>query len=210
MSAVGEHGAARIFDGPGEMRALCRAMDWGATPLGPVEGWPLSLRTIVAAMLGSRHPMFLFWGPDLVQVYNDAYRPSLGEGGRHPRALGMRGREFWTDIWDTIGPQIEQVMGGGGATWHEDQYLPILRNGRLEDVWWTYSYSPVVGDDGEIAATLVVCQETTKRVVSQREREQLLEDRRRAEESLRESEARYRSEERRVGKECRSRWSPYH
>ena len=137
--------------------------------------------------------MFLWWGPELIQIYNDAYRPSFGAEGRHPRALGMRGRECWTDIWEVIGPQIEQVMTTGEATWHEDQYLPIERNGRLEDVWWTYSYSPVRDEDGRIAATLVVCQETTKRVVGQRERDLLLEERRQAEESLRESEARLRA-----------------
>jgi PAS domain S-box-containing protein len=173
--------AAAFFAGPGEMRALCRAFDWGSTALGPVEGWPRSLRTTAGIVLGSRNPMFLFWGPELVQLYNDAYRPSLGEGGRHPRALGMRGEDFWTDIWDTIGPQIEQVMTTGEPTWHEDQYLPIERNGGLEDVWWTYSYSPVLGDDDRIAATLVVCMETTRRVLGERERERLLADTARAE-----------------------------
>jgi PAS domain S-box-containing protein len=165
--------AAVLFAGPGEMRALCRAYDWASTPLGPLEAWPLSLRTTAGIVLESRNPMFLFWGPELIQLYNDAYRPSLGEGGRHPRALGMRGEEFWTDIWEVIGPQIEQVMTTGEATWHEDQYLPIERNGRLEDVWWTYSYSPVRGDDGRIAGTLVVCQETTGRIRAERERERL-------------------------------------
>jgi PAS domain S-box-containing protein len=174
-------GADALFAGPGEMRALCRAFNWGSTALGPVEGWPRSLRTTAGIVLGSRNPMFLFWGPDRVQLYNDAYRPSLGQGGRHPRALGMRGREFWTDIWTTIGPQIEQVMGTGEATWHEDQYLPIERNGGLEDVWWTYSYSPVLGDDEGIAGTLVVCMETTRRVLGDRERERLLAETARAE-----------------------------
>jgi len=177
----GGSGADTLFAGPGEMRALCRALDWGTTPLGPVEGWPRSLRTTAGIVLGSRNPMFLFWGPELVQIYNDAYRPSLGEGGRHPRALGLRGADFWTDIWSTIGPQIEQVMTTGEPTWHEDQYLPIERNGRLEDVWWTYSYSPVLGDDDRIAATLVVCMETTRRVLGERERERLLADTARAE-----------------------------
>ena len=175
------------------MRALCRAFDWSSTPLGPSNDWPQSLRTTTAILLASRNPMFLWWGPELIQIYNDAYRPSFGAEGRHPSALGMRGRECWTDIWETIGPQIEQVMTTGEPTWHEDQYLPIERNGRLEDVWWTYSYSPVQDEEGRIAATLVVCQETTKRVVSQRERELLLEERRQAEESLRESEARLRA-----------------
>ena len=172
-----------LFEGPGEMRALCRALDWSATPLGPVVSWPVSLRTIVGSVLGSRNPMFLFWGPELIQIYNDAYRPSLGGGdgtvSRHPRALGMRGREFWTDIWDAIGPQIEQVMTTGVATWHEDQYLPIERDGHLDDVWWTYSYGPVHDDDGRINGVLVVCQETTQRIL--------------AEQALRRSEARLRA-----------------
>jgi signal transduction histidine kinase len=112
--------------------------------------------------------MFLFWGPDLVQFYNDAYRPSLAEGGRHPRALGMRGAEFWTEIWDIIGPQIAQVLAGGEATWHEDHLVPIERNGRIEEVYWTYSYGPAFGDDGAVAGVLVVCQETTARVLTER------------------------------------------
>ena len=154
--------AATLFAGDGEMRALCRTFDWSTTPLGPVAQWPLSLRTIVSVLLASRHPMFLWWGPELIQFYNDAYRPSFAEGGRHPRALGARGEEFWTDIWDIIGPQISQVMSGGPATWHENQLVPIERNGRIEDVWWTYSYSPAYDDSGAVHGVLVVCQETTQ------------------------------------------------
>jgi len=167
-------GEESIFAGPGEMRALCRAFDWSTTALGPVASWPLSLRTIVRVVLDSPTPMFLWWGPELTQIYNDAYRPSLGASGRHPQALGMQGRDCWTDIWDAIGPQIDQVMSGGPPTWHEDQYLPIERNGRLEDVWWTYSYSAVHDDDGSIGGTLVVCQETTSRVRAEQERARLL------------------------------------
>jgi PAS domain S-box-containing protein len=192
-TAISSVASDPLFDGPGEMRALCRAFDWSSTPLGHSTSWPQSLRTTAGMLLASRNPMFLWWGPELIQIYNDAYRPSFGAEGRHPRALGMRGRECWTDIWEVIGPQIEQVMTTGEATWHEDQYLPIERNGRLEDVWWTYSYSPVYDEEGRIAATLVVCQETTTRVVGQRERDQLLEQRRQAEDSLRESEARLRA-----------------
>jgi PAS domain S-box-containing protein len=156
------------FCGAGEMRALCRAFDWSATSLGPVAAWPLTLRTIVATLLASRQPMFLWWGPELVQIYNDAYRPSFGNDGRHPRALGMRGADFWTDIWAIIGPQIAQVMAGGDATWNEDQLVPIERNGRLEDEWWTYSYGPAFDDNGVVAGVLVVCQETTERVLTER------------------------------------------
>ena len=166
--------AASVFVGESEMARRCREFDWSSTSLGPVEGWSHSLRTTVSTLLMSRNPMFLWWGPDLIQIYNDDYRPSFGGGGRHPRALGAKGKEFWTDIWDAIGPQIDFVMSGKGATWHEDQYIPIERNGRMEDVWWTYSYSPVRDDDGSIGGLLVVCQETTKRVLGEQQLKSLL------------------------------------
>ena len=161
-------GAAELFAGPGEMAARCRAFDWSSTPLGPVEQWPQSLRTMAAAVLSSRNPMLLFWGPELIQIYNDAFRPSLGlptgPAARHPRALGMRAAEFWTDVWSVVGPQIEGVMTRGEAVWFENLHLPIERDGRLDDAWWTYSYSPVRDDDGRIGGTLVVCLETTAAV----------------------------------------------
>jgi PAS domain S-box-containing protein len=170
-----------LWEGPGEMRALCAAVDWSSTPLGPVANWPVSLRTTVATVLASRHPMFLWWGPDLVQICNDAYRPSFGQGGRHLTALGARGAKFWTEIWDIIGPQIDQVLGGGESTWHEDQLVPIERNGQIENVWWTYGYSPAFDDSGAIAGVLVVCQETTVRVLNELERSRLREETARAE-----------------------------
>jgi signal transduction histidine kinase len=164
-----EYEAAELFAGPGEMAERCRAFDWAATALGPVSGWSQSLRTMAAAVLASRNPMLLFWGPELIQLYNDAFRPSLGPSTgpapRHPRALGMRAAEFWTDVWDVVGPQIEGVMRRGEAVWFEDLYLPIERGGGvLDDAWWTYSYSPVRDDDGRINGTLVVCLETTSSV----------------------------------------------
>ncbi len=112
--------------------------------------------------------MFLWWGPEFVQLYNDAYRPSFGDGDRHVRAIGAKGPEFWTELWEFVFPQIAQVMSGGEATWNEDQLVPILRNGRLEDVWWTYSYGPAYDNEGKVAGVLVVCQETTGRVLSDR------------------------------------------
>ena len=163
--------ADALFDGPGETRALFRAFDWSKTSLGPTHTWPGALRSIVRTMMASRHPMFLWWGPDLVQIYNDAYRPSFGGDGRHIRAIGVKGREFWTEIWDTIGPQIEQITAGGESTWHENQFLPIWRNGRLEDVYWTYGYSPAFDDNGKVGGVLVVCQETTSQVALRRQLE---------------------------------------
>ncbi len=151
----------------GEMGELTRAFDWSSTSLGPIENWPQSLKTITSVLLTSRHPMFLWWGDELIQIYNDGYRPSLGED-RHPAALGARGREFWGDIWPVIGPEVESVMRGGEASWHEDNLVPISRNGRMEEVYWTYSYSPVLGDDDRVGGTLVTVQETTRRVLTER------------------------------------------
>ena len=157
--------AARVFPGSSIMAARCRAFDWSATPLGPIDQWPLSLRTLVAQILESRHPMFLWWGAELVQIFNDGYLPSFGSTGRDLAALGAHGRDHWAEIWPVIGPQIEGVMAAGESTWHVDQCVPIARNGRLEDVWWTYGYSPVRNDEGAINGVLVVVQETTQRVL---------------------------------------------
>jgi PAS domain S-box-containing protein len=154
----------RLFEGPGIMRARCRVFDWASTPLGPVSTWRNSLRTIVAMMLASRHPMFLWWGPELVQIYNDGYLPSFGTTGRDVTALGATGEQHWGEVWPVIGPQIHQVMTTGEPTWHEDHLVPIERNGHLEDVYWTYGYSAVFDDDGSIRGVLVVVQETTRRV----------------------------------------------
>ncbi|MDB5257744.1 MAG: sensor histidine kinase [Chitinophagaceae bacterium] len=150
--------------GGGEMGLLTREKDWSKTVLGPPSQWPQSLRTALSILLSSKFPMFLWWGHDLIQFYNDAYRPSLGVEGKHPHALGQRGEECWPEIWLIIKPLIDQVMSGGEATWAEDQHIPIYRNGKLEDVYWTFSYSPVKDESGTVNGVLVVCNETTKQI----------------------------------------------
>jgi PAS domain S-box-containing protein len=160
MLKINRPTSADFLAGGGEMGALTRAYDWSASPLGKPETWPQSLRTAVRILLNTNHPMFIWWGPELIQFYNDAYRQTMGPE-RHPGALGQGGRECWTEIWDIIGPQIEQVMSGGGATWHENQLVPVTRHGKLEQVYWTYGYSPIDEDDG-IGGVLVVCRDVTK------------------------------------------------
>jgi PAS domain S-box-containing protein len=156
-----------FLTGGGEAGALVRAFDWASTPVGPIDRWPASLKTTVGTLLHSRHPMFLWWGPELIQFYNDAYAPSFG-AGRHPAAMGQRGADCWQDIWPIISPQIDDVMRRGKPSWNEDHLVPIVRNGRLEEVYWTYGYSPVFDDDGGIGGTLVVVTETTSRVIGAR------------------------------------------
>ena len=162
-----EGASLRIF-GTGEMADLVRSFDWSATSIGPIESWPEPLLPCVNLLLSSRHPMFLWWGPDLVQFYNDAYRPSFGRG-KHPGALGQTARECWTEIWEYIESRINTVVQQGQATWYENQVVPILRNGRLEEVYWTWSDSPVRDKDGNIVGVFVTCSETTDRVLAERE-----------------------------------------
>jgi signal transduction histidine kinase len=163
---VPRSGANLIF-GSGEMADLIRAFDWGATSLGSIEDWPEALLITLNTVLANRQPNFLFWGNDLIQFYTDAFRPSLGFD-KHPKAVGQRGPECWAEIWPIIGPQIDAVMQRGESCWFEDQLVPFYRNGKLEDIYWTYSYSPVRDAAGDIQGTLVTCSETTGRVLAER------------------------------------------
>ncbi|MDB5394357.1 MAG: sensory box histidine kinase/response regulator [Rhodospirillales bacterium] len=159
--------------GGGEMGALIRAHDWSLSSLGPPQAWPQSLRTAVRLLLNTGHPMYIFWGKAGACLYNDAYRQSIGPE-RHPASLGRPVREVWAEIWDVIGPEVERVMAGLSATWNVNRLIPITRNGRREDVYWTYSYGPI--DDATapngIGGVLVVCTETTGTVLAEQRRAQ--------------------------------------
>jgi signal transduction histidine kinase/DNA-binding NarL/FixJ family response regulator len=158
--------SSAFLDGGGEMGALMRAMDWTKTPLGPIEGWPQSLRTTVSTCLNSRFPILIWWGPELVKLYNDAYRELLVE--KHPAALGRAGREVWPEIWHIIGPMLESVVKEGRATWSEDQFLPLERRGYPEECYFTFSYSPIHDETGGIGGVFCAVTETTGRVIGER------------------------------------------
>lgn len=155
----------RLVTGHGEMADLTRAYRWESSPAGPIESWPDSLLTTVNMLLSCPQPMLLFWGPDLIQFYNDAFRVSIRED-KHPKALGQGGSECWREVWPVVGPQIAGVMNQGQSIFLPNQLVPIYRNGQLEDVYWNYSYSPVFSSDGTIAGTLVVCTETTEEILT--------------------------------------------
>lgn len=155
------------FGVPGsKLASLVETGDWSAGPLGDPQEWPQSLRTAVGICLSSRFPILLWWGPELVMIYNDAYRPMLGQ--KHPRALGTPGREVWGEIWDVIGPMLEQVLAGGGATWSVDQLLVLERNGYPEECYFTYSYSPIADESGGVGGVFCAVTETTERVLGER------------------------------------------
>ena len=122
-------------------------------------------------MLNTRHPVSIFWGPDALHLFNDAAGQSFGTE-RRTAAMAQPGAIVWREIWDVIGPQFHQVMAGGPATWHENQLVPILRDGKLDDVYWTYSYSPIDDPDApnEVAGVLVIATETTGTVLAEKRR----------------------------------------
>jgi PAS domain S-box-containing protein len=161
----------KFLAGGGAMGALIRAHDWSST-LGSPHTWPQSLRTAVRLMLTTNHPIFIFWGPEHICLYNDAFSASLGPE-MHPAMLGEPGRDMWQAIWDVVLPQIEAVMAGHGATWNEDKSLPFYRHGALEEMFWTYSSSPIDDEQAPngIGGVMVLCVETTQKVVASRHQE---------------------------------------
>jgi PAS domain S-box-containing protein len=160
----------------GEMGRRIWAYDWSKSPLGPMEYWPQSLRTAVSICLGSRFPMMLWWGPELTNIYNDAFIPVLG--GWHPNALGKSGRDVWADTWPVIGQQVEEVMKRGGSTLNERVRLVYTRHGYPETTWFTWSFGPIYDESGSVGGLFNTCHEDTQHVLAERERDRLADQRR--------------------------------
>ncbi len=153
--------------GGGELGGLIRRHEWAATPLGPAPAWPQSLKTAVRIMLTSRQPIWIGWGPDLTFLYNDAYKSIIG--GKHPQALGRPTADVWREIWADIGPLLATAMGGTEGTYVEEQLLIMERNGYPEETYYTFSYSPIPGDDGQPGGIICANSEDTHRVVGDRQ-----------------------------------------
>src|SRR5207342_2644403 len=151
---------------PSSMAQLMRELDWSCSPLGPPEGWPSGLRTVVSLLMESRYPMFVAWGPELGFIYNDAYAAILG--ARHPQALGRRFCDIWADIWDDIEPLIQRALRGE-ASFMDDMHLLMHRNGYPEDTWYSFSYSPLRDESGRIGGMFCACMETTRKVLAERD-----------------------------------------
>lgn len=166
-----------------DMAERVRRYDWAATPLGPIARWPQSLRTAVDLMLASGHAMCLAWGPERTFLYNDAYAPIMGR--RHPQALGKRFEEAWPDVWPEIAPLVDRTFHGETSTFR-DMPLSMTRHGHAEETWWSFSYSPVRDEAGEVAGLLNVTLETTDSMLAAHARDVASED-------LRRSEATWRS-----------------
>ena len=169
----------QLFAGKGEMAALMRAgtdpqsgsHDWSQTPLGNPATWAQSLRSTLSICLSSRFPIAIYWGTDSVLLYNDAWRPIVGD--KHPWALGRPGREVWAEIWDTIGPELANVVATGDGIFHNDELLSMHRFGYTEECFFDYTFNPIQGEGGVVDGVFNVVSETTYRVLSDR-RAQLL------------------------------------
>lgn len=158
-----------FLNGGGAMGELIQKKDWSKSPLGLPETWPKSLQTAVSILLNSQFPMFVWWGEDLITIYNDAYCPVAGE--KHPDLLGKSGREGWAEIWSDLRPLVESVFSGK-ATWSEDQPLYMNRHGFVEETYFTFSYSPVWGDTGKVEGLFCACIETTGKLQATRKLEE--------------------------------------
>jgi signal transduction histidine kinase len=153
--------------GGGEMGERIREFDWSASPLGPLHTWPQSLRTCMRIMLTSRQPIWIGWGKDLIKLYNDPYKAIVG--GKHPWALGKPASVVWKDIWRLIDPMLQQVMEKDEGTYVESQLLIMERNGYPEETYYTFSYTPIPGDNGETAGMICANTDDTDRIISERQ-----------------------------------------
>jgi PAS domain S-box-containing protein len=165
-------GHARIC-GSSVMADLVRAYDWAHSPAGAIDDWPETLLCSVNTMLGSKFPMAVWWGEQMIQFYNDAYLALIAE--KHPRALGSPAIKTWREAWHIVGPQLEAALHRGEASSQENVLIPILRADRMDDVYWTYSVSPIYLPNGSIAGTFTVCQDVTGEVLARRDRRQISE-----------------------------------
>ena len=163
----------RIIVGDSEMASRMRAYDWAGSALGPVEQWPENLRAAVRLCLTSGFPICLWWGRDLAMLYNDAFLPWLGEA-KHPRALMQAGRDVWLEVWDIIGPMLDGVVVTARATYSEDTQLFYDRKLPKEEVYITWSYSPILAADGRtVDGVFCPCSENTEKVIGARRLETL-------------------------------------
>ncbi|MBZ9676360.1 PAS domain S-box protein [Mesorhizobium sp. ES1-1] len=164
INTASDRGHAFLAGG-GQLGNLIAAFDWASTSIGPISGWPQSLRTATSLILRSKVPIVMLWGEDGVMIYNDAY--SVFAGGRHPRLLGSRVREGWPEVAD-FNDNIMKVCLAGGTLAYRDQMLTLNRTGEPEQVWLDLDYSPVLDESGEPAGVIAIVIETTAKVAAER------------------------------------------
>ncbi|MBD6618636.1 response regulator [Komarekiella sp. 'clone 1'] len=158
--------AEQLFTGNSEMAMRMRSLDWSQTSLGAIETWPQSLRSALSICLNSRFPIAIYWGWDCLLLYNDAWRPIIGN--KHPWSLGRPAREVWSEIWDDIGPELASVLATGEGIFHNDELLSMHRFGYTEECFFEYTFNPIQGQGDVIDGVFNIVTETTYRVLNDR------------------------------------------
>ncbi len=181
----------KFLEGGGEMGKLIRSIDWAGTPIGPVDTWPSSLKIATGIILSTPFPMYIAWGKEYIQLYNDGYRPILGST-KHPQAMGISTSETFAEIWHIIEPMFDGVMDGN-AVGFPNFMLPLDRNGYVEECYFDFSYSPIRDENGTIGGVLVTVIETTEHLKNLKNLEQSKEELQLQTKALSESEFRFRA-----------------
>ncbi|AUB39750.1 DNA-binding response regulator, OmpR family, containings REC and winged-helix [Nostoc flagelliforme CCNUN1] len=167
MASEGEGLAVNsVFIEGGEIGSLMRSLDWSQTALGDVAYWPQSLRSAISILLASKAQICLFWGSELITIYNDAYRPALAS--KHPWALGRPAHEVWSEVWSVLEPLLKGVVATGVAFWAKDYLFFLNRHGYIEETYFDVSYDPVRDESGNVGGVFCIVSETTRRVLGDR------------------------------------------
>lgn len=145
---------------------FARSVDWASTPLGPVEEWPSELRVMSNMIMGSPNPAAMYWGPEHVAIYNEAYIDLAGK--KHPQLMGMKYQEAWSELWDEVGPVFDAAWNAGQATMKHDDRLYVTRHGYLEETFFNWSIVPLIGGDGSIVAIYNPAFDITRRKINER------------------------------------------
>lgn len=164
-------GQGDFLNSSSAMAPLIRQYDWATTPLGPMDQWPATLKGILEVGLNSRLPVCIYWGPEFILLYNDAW--SAIPGDKHPACLGQPAHVAWSDIWSILDPMYNGILQTGVAAHEEDRLLPMVRFGYVEEAYFTYNVSPIFGQDGKPIGLFNTAVETTGNVIAQR-RQRLL------------------------------------
>ena len=155
----------KFLSGGGEMGERIRSFNWEHTPLGHPSKWPQSLKTCVRIMLTSRQPMFIWWGEELINIYNDAYILVLGN--KDAVALGVSGQLIWEEIWDSLAPRVQSVFQNQG-TFDDALLLLVKRYGYTEETYINFSYNPIPDEDGQVVGLFCVCNDETANKLNER------------------------------------------
>jgi len=167
MKVTTQNQSIDFLTGGGEMGELIRSYDWSKNPLGPPQGWSNSLRTIVRIMFTSQQPIWIGWGKELINLYNDPYRAIAG--GKHPWALGQPVSIVWKDIWNDVGRMLKGVIETNEGTYVEAFLFIMERNGYPEETYYTFSYSPIPDDDGSIGGIFCTNTDSTRQIIGERQ-----------------------------------------